>query len=224
MIEKPNTQEALSQDLLKLFAKNDYSDIQFQVEDKIINAHRNVIASRCKYIETLLKSTPCSHLVAIENISYDTFKVLLHYLYTGNIDNNCNGKIICELIRASKLYELENLNKVAYSFIKENLCHENVIDMIVEANKNEPHLDTVEKLCLSYIARNFKSVLNHPDFKKLDKDILVRVTQYYAQFFEDDKKSLKTSDKKSKWIDTKSSFLKTLRMIARNIRKIYIKK
>ena len=80
MIEKPNTQEALSQDLLKLFAKNDYSDIQFQVEDKIINAHRNVIASRCKYIETLLKSTPCSHLVAIENISYDTFKVLLQNL------------------------------------------------------------------------------------------------------------------------------------------------
>lgn len=196
MIEKPKTEQILSQNLLALLKSGDFSDIEFEVEGKIIKAHRNVVASRSKHFSKQLITAPCTSPITLDNISYDTFTALMEYIYSGSIAKNCKGTTLCELIRASGRFELEDLDQVGYRFIKENLCHENVLEILVNAAKNEPILEQAEKLCLAYFAKNFKNILTHPDFINLDRDILVKVTQYYARFFteSEDRESLSSND------------------------------
>lgn len=189
MMEPVPTEKTLSTNMLSLLASEEFSDIKFEVEGKIVNGHRNIFAARSIFFKNIICETvnldpKCSKPVHIENISYDTFRALMHYLYSGQLDISCSGETVCELIRASKWYDLENLDQVGFMFVKKNLCHENVIEILVNATKKEPHLNRIEKLCLKYFAKNFQSVLTNPEFKNLDKSILVKITQYYGQFFQ----------------------------------------
>jgi speckle-type POZ protein len=189
LTDSVQTDETLSCNLLKLLESEEFSDIKFEVQGKIINGHRNIFAARSIYFKNIICETTnldpkCSKPVHIENITYDVFKALMFYLYSGTIDSYCNGETVCELIRASKWYDLEGLDQVGYMFIKKMLCHENVIGILVNSTKKEPHLNRVEKQCLKYFAKNFNEVLTNPEFKSLEKSILVKITQFYGQFFQ----------------------------------------
>ena len=118
----------------------------------------------------------------LENITFNGFKSLMYYLYTDTIEANTNGEICCELIRVSKWYNLEGLENCCYLYIKENIAIDNVIPTFVSACKKEPKIDGVQRICLKFIAKNFEKVLNQPEFKTLDTELLVKITQFYGQF------------------------------------------
>jgi len=52
----------------------------------------------------------------------------------------------------------------------------------VSACKKEPKIDGVQRICLKFIAENLHLVLNQPEFKTLDTELLVKITQFYGQF------------------------------------------
>lgn len=185
-VEYVDTDKILSDDLAKLLTSEEFSDIQFEVEGKIFKAHRNILTTRSEYFRTLLcenlKQDRLGKPVHMSNISYAGFKALLHFFYTGEIDPECTCQTACELARVSDWYGLPDLKSKSFAFNAAKLNIENVVDMFVCAVTIEPKLEDEMEICLKFIAKNFQSVLERPEFKKLSKDILVQITQYYTRF------------------------------------------
>jgi hypothetical protein len=188
-IDPIQTDEALTINLLKMLESEEFSDIKFEVQGKIISGHRNIFAARSTYFKNILCNLDPkdSMPVKIENITFDVFKALMFYLYSGTIDSNCSGETVCDLIRAGQVYNLlgwNGLDQVGVTFIKTIMCRENVIGILVNATKKEPYLDRVERQCFKFFAKNFNEILTHPEFKNLDRNILVKITQFYGKFFQ----------------------------------------
>lgn len=184
LVAKPNTAKTLSFNYQNLLESEEFTDVQFEVQGRIINSHRNIMAMRSTFFKNILSGElPCKP-IHIDNISYDQFKILMFYLYTDSIKPETECDSVCELIRICQWYDLDQFESIGYLYIKENLSHENVLATLVSATKKEPHLEKVERACLKYLAKNFNTVLNNPEFKCLDKSIVVRIAQFYGQFFQ----------------------------------------
>lgn len=187
MIDQVNCEKTLSLNLVSLLESGEFSDVQFEVEGKILKGHRNIFASRSMFFKNILcdnTKADSQKPVHIENISHSSFKSLMYYLYSGVIEKGTDARTVCELIRISEWYDLETLDEVGYLYIKENLSLENVLGILVCATQTEPHLEQVERACLKYLAKNFNLILNNPEFKNLDKNIVLKIAQFYGQFFQ----------------------------------------
>ena len=74
-----------------------YSDVTFVVEEKPIAAHRAILACRSIYFHTMFlggftESQKGHVTIPVEEVSYDVFKLVLEFVYTG-----FNKKIILVL-------------------------------------------------------------------------------------------------------------------------------
>jgi hypothetical protein len=175
----------LIDDLKNLLNSCEFSDIEFQVEDKLVKAHRNILAVRSNYFRSLLcESLPADRLnkpIHIKNIGYEAFKLLLYYLYTSQIEKNAKCETICELMRACSWFNLDDLDKACLNHIECILNTENAISMLTFSLKPEPVLTNVGNLCLKFIVKNFNSIIQKAEFKNLPQSILIKISQFYAE-------------------------------------------
>ena len=186
LIDLDSIEDNYSKNLEKLLFSDIFNAVEFKIDNQIVKAHRNILTTRSQYFKNLL----CDNLtpdrlrksIYVDNITYDGFVCLMHYLYTGKIDENTKCQTVCELIRVSDWYNLEQLDTIGFLFLKSVLSLENVLSILICAAKIKPNLERVEKMCLKYTAKNFNQVLIQPEFKSLEKDILLKITQYYSQF------------------------------------------
>lgn len=191
MVDSVLTEKTLQECLAKLLNNEELSDVKFKVSGKLISAHKNILTARSDYFRLML----CENLaedrlkrpILIENISYDAFKALLFYIYTGSIEETSSPKTVCELARVSDWYNIVELKDRCYSFAKMNLSIENVIPFFLNAigseqSGEEAGLDVIEEYCLRFIAKNFSQLIERAEFKQLPQKYLIHITQYYAQF------------------------------------------
>ena len=80
----------LSQGMMKLYQQiltNTNCDVQFLVDNKIINAHRNILCCRSSYFRALLlhefREKTQREPIELSNIDYETFIEVLFFIYTG---------------------------------------------------------------------------------------------------------------------------------------------
>lgn len=186
MVDFVQTEKTLSEDMAKLLVSEEFSDVMFEIEGKIVSAHRNILTSRSEHFRVMLcenlKQDRVVRPVHIDNITYDAFKGLLYYLYTDSIFEKTNVETVCELARLSDWYNISELKEQSFSFIKNSLSIENVIPLFICSVRIEPRLEAVEELCLKFIAKNFTQLLERAEFKTLPQNYLIQITQYYAQF------------------------------------------
>jgi hypothetical protein len=186
LIDKVNSEKTMKQNFKNLLDSEEFCDIKFEVDGKYLKGHRNIFAARSVYFKNILcenlKLDRMNRPLHLENITFDGFKSLMYYLYTDTIEANTNGEICCELIRVSKWYNLEGLENCCYLYIKENIAIDNVIPTFVSACKKEPKIDGVQRICLKFIAENLHLVLKESEFKKLEPELLIMITQYFTKF------------------------------------------
>jgi hypothetical protein len=191
MIDSVESEQTLSQNLAGLLQSEEFSDIQFEVEGKILNAHRNILTARSDYFRAMLcenlKADRLAKPIHIDNISYVGFRALLYYFYTGSVSSDepnsqTSVEVACELKRISDWYDLDDLNAKSFLFIQSKMSIDNVIGLFVCAHSLSPRLDDVEEVALGFISKNFNLLLDKPEFKKLPQNILITITQFYAQF------------------------------------------
>jgi speckle-type POZ protein len=185
-VDPVEAEKDLTDDLKRLLLSQELADVEIEVEGMLFKAHRNILTARSEQFKTLL----CENLrqdrlnkpIHIENMSSKCFKALLHFFYTNELEENTESVIACELIRVGFWYNLDDLRRIAFNFIQSKLSEENVIELIVCALNKEPVLDDVQEICMKFIAKNFSSLVNRADFKRLPQHILIKLTQFYAQF------------------------------------------
>ena len=178
-------EEDLAKDLGKMFLSKTFTDIQFECEGKIIDAHRNVLVSRSNYFKGLLcenlKSNRLAKPVHVENCSYEAFRVIIYFLYTDQIEPETKPEALCEAIRVSDWYNIDELKSVAFNYFSENLTADNAIVYLKASQEKEPILENVSNLSLHFILRSFSSIVTRQDFKELTQPLLLMITQYIAK-------------------------------------------
>lgn len=98
-------------------------DAQFEVDGRIVRAHKIVLASRSQYFRAMFtsqmkESFEC--VIKISNVSYKIFSSIIDFLYTGQIELTNHN--IESLFHLSHLYDIRQLQIICISYIHSHLC------------------------------------------------------------------------------------------------------
>jgi hypothetical protein len=163
-----------------------YCDVSFEINGHTVKAHRNILTARCEYFRAMLcenlSQDRCAKPIHMDNISLNAFRGLLCYIYTDNLPDDAQPETACELARVSDWYNIKDLKEKAHVFIQSKLSIDNVLKLYICSVDLEPRLESVQQLCLKFIAKNFNQILEKPEFKRLSQAHLIQITQYYAKY------------------------------------------
>ncbi|KAI5716250.1 hypothetical protein M8J76_003465 [Diaphorina citri] len=132
-------------------------DAQFEVDGRIIRAHKIILASRSQYFRAMFtsqmkESFEC--VIKLSNVSYDIFSSIIDFLYTGQIE--VSNENIESLFHLSHLYDIKQLEIICISYIHEHLSLANC--------KNLYLLCIIYNYCTyDLIAKIFGFICNHFD-------------------------------------------------------------
>lgn len=152
----------LGKNLKRLLDGENLYDVRFEIDGKILKAHRNILISRSDYFRTLLcenlRPDRLSKPIHLSNISLSSFKALLNYFYTDKLQDNINVETCCDLIRFSDWYEIPKLKNQIYYYCKKILNINNVFEFYNLATFKEPKLEEIQKICEKFISKNFSKL------------------------------------------------------------------
>ena len=100
-----------SEQLWSAAVDRDFTDVEFQVGDKIFPAHRALLAARCPALaglaSALVPVEPSPTVVLLNNVDPAVFEEILYFLYTGVLRTgplDSNG-----VFAVAKIYKIETL-------------------------------------------------------------------------------------------------------------------
>ncbi|CAF3540979.1 unnamed protein product [Rotaria sp. Silwood1] len=172
----------LSQLMMNLYQQtlNDTKlDVQFLIDNKIINVHRNIMCCRCSYFRALLFDdfSEKSQIKPIEltDIDYETFIELLFFIYNGTYQKNLSyeAAIKC-MIYSNKINFLTGKN-AAVEKICYYLClnHNLILSMYCFIKQMSPAFDLLLDYIYELCSQNMNEICKQKEFFELDKNLMV---------------------------------------------------
>lgn len=188
---------SLAKHMSNLVLNDLFADVYFEVDGRVIPAHRNILTCRSEYFRAMLSTRSVfresleshqssSDPIYIPNIKYDCFKQIVNYLYTGHIslpakrDDKVDEQtiyLICEIIRAADLMNLNMLEKLCLFHLSELINTKNCIKVYREAQERKPVLSDVIRLCYDVIVSDFKEISKCEDFCTLNQELMLRLIE-----------------------------------------------
>lgn len=169
LMRMPERQTLLRADLFMLLKNQKYTDVTFQVDNKIIKAHRLILAARSEYFDAMFNgnfSEENSNRFIITDTDADTFGAVLIYLYTAHVPN-VESKAEKVFKAADKLL-LKHLKKECGAFISKHINLANVLKNLELADLYyEPEL---KNKCLKFIKINHAEVIKQGGWQLLKQN------------------------------------------------------
>jgi hypothetical protein len=128
-----------------------------------------------------LKSNRLQKPVHIENTNFETLKTILYFLYTNSIQADTKPDILCEAIRISDWYSIDEFKSIAFQFFESNLSVDNVLEYFKSSVGKDPIINTITEAGLCFITKNFNSIIAKQEFKELSQPLLLMITQFIAK-------------------------------------------
>ena len=178
-----------SRDLYKLILNNLFADVYFEVEGKIIPAHRNILICRSEYFRAMLSSKSVfkesndinhspTNPIYIKDMSHEVFKELLNYIYTGCVKyKRMPYFILIGLMRAADLVNLTELQQLCLFYLSLILNKENVVEIYKESSDTPDVLKSVLELCFDVMSANFSSISKSTEFCSLSQELMIKVIE-----------------------------------------------
>jgi len=174
IFSQPRT--TLSKDILKLLTEEDsYADVTFEVEGKLIRAHKCILANRCPKFKTMFSSGFIeSHSEVIKlplDLKYDVFMFIIKYCYGS--EEPIPYDICLDILRTSEEYFLQNLKNSVEIMLGKNLTQENVLSLLEEADLFS--CDILKSACFTFILSSYEIISTQPAFINLNKNLLLQL-------------------------------------------------
>ena len=163
-------------DMGKLFQQETLSDVMLMAEGQSIPCHKFLlpVASEYFYDRLVVASNFVNHnLLDIEGISFQTLKVIVSYLYTGNI--NVTLENAGDVISVCKTLKLKSAFATCEAFLLENISPQNCIGLYRVASA--ANIQALEEKAREVMAGNFKQVVAGPEFPSMSADELEEYMQ-----------------------------------------------
>lgn len=144
-----------------------FSDVKFIVGGRQIHAHRSILYARSEYFRHMFDSRmrETSEMeIPIPNVSYDVFRALLEYLYSGRVRVS-SGSLAVDLLKAADMFQIEGLRSLCVEKVEQALTVQNAAFICQVADThNAQHLKTY---CITFMMQNFREVIKSESFQTL---------------------------------------------------------
>lgn len=153
----------LKSSLFQLFATGMYSDLIIRLDGKTeIKAHKCILASRSSKFECMLNSgfvEGVSNVVEIQGVSAELFRLLMMWIYCGEIKFPKDLLDVFKLMLLADEYMLGDLKEKCEEDIKINLDESKVIDILLLSEKHPVMSNDVVDKCKSLFVDQFDKIL-----------------------------------------------------------------
>ncbi|KAF0977304.1 hypothetical protein FDP41_003957 [Naegleria fowleri] len=191
MMSSYNTQSCdrlLKQDLKKMLNMHEFSNVllKFSETDQVIRANDIMLSARSEYFRKVLSKewndsngvefTPTRpKVIEMQGLSYQAVKAVVHYIYTGELDNELKdntGKestipVLLEILKTGNLLLLTDMEHLVTDVLTSKIDTKNVCTILNEIYVYQ--VTSLNTFCLEYIVRHFK-IIPIDDFLKLDQE------------------------------------------------------
>ena len=159
-----------------------FSDVQLKVEDKVLYAHKIVLASKSPFFSAMFKHNMLENIenvVCIKDVSHNVLKEVIRFMYSGRIENLDN--LAFDLLTAAEQFVLLDLKKMCESNLCKKISFNNVIEMLKVADLYKAN--NLKKNSMQFIIDNFPKIVKMPQFKsfaKLNATVIIEFMQALA--------------------------------------------
>jgi len=169
-------------DVLKLLDDPSYADLTFIVQGESIKAHRAFLAVRSQYFQRMFASDVEENVnneVKVPDIEPETFRGLLHFLYSGSAPENVADQAL-ELLVAADKYDVDGLKQICEE--KAAIHRDNVVEALLVADslQNEK-LMTRAKTCFRLNVDELVASAADMDRLKARPNLLIQLISHYAK-------------------------------------------
>ena len=168
-------------------------DVSFDIEGKLIHAHRCIIMVRCKGLheeiedeaiesssekrEQIGTNAKTHHILKISDIQSQAMLLFLEFIYTGMIQNvrDFDSKVILDVFILALRFKVKKLVQECDQFLSKNIDSENWAVILVKTNELGDEASNLKSLSYDYIIENFGKVIDTQEFLLLPKDLMGQV-------------------------------------------------
>lgn len=158
---------------LNFKANDEFTDVELECEDGIINAHRLVLSARCSYFHLMFTCNMIeaeSKRVKIRDIPVKAMELIVNFLYGDKIPDEMktNEELIQQVLRRAHLMEIDELVNYCWNTLNDLVGVGNCLK-IMNLAQTYDRPETFSKV-LQFFNDNIENIL-------LDNDIMSNMTQ-----------------------------------------------
>ncbi|GFT11737.1 TD and POZ domain-containing protein 5 [Nephila pilipes] len=160
----------LKADITSLYKDGILCDATLRTETETFLAHSLVLSARSPVFRAMFDSDfkeKFNGIVDIVDLEDDTLRRMIQYMYTDIVDE-ITWESALKLFTAADKYQVEALKKKCSCFLRDNLCHTNVCDVLVFSDLHQD--DVLKRSAQAYILQHAEVVLNSDKWKMLMKN------------------------------------------------------
>ena len=156
-------------DMGKLFQQETLSDVMLMAEGQSIPCHKFLLVASSEYFYNRLVAAADAvehNLLEIDGINFQTLKVIVSYIYTGNI--NITVENAGDVISLCKTLKLNSAYDTCEAFLKQQANPGNCIGLHRMASRND--IVELKEKAREIMMNNFKEVVSGPEFLDMSTD------------------------------------------------------
>ncbi|CAM2699130.1 unnamed protein product [Rotaria socialis] len=162
-------------------------DVQFLIDNKIINAHRNILCCRSSYFRVLLlddfREKNQAKPIALTDIDYETFIELLYFIYTGTYRKSISYDMAIKCMIYSNKINLLSGKNAAFEKISYNLSRnrDSILSMYRLVKQMSPAFDLLLDYIYELCSKCMNEICKTQEFYDLDKHLMIDLICQSAQ-------------------------------------------
>ncbi|XP_063445989.1 TD and POZ domain-containing protein 1-like isoform X1 [Mytilus trossulus] len=200
----PPSPADITNDLAKLVNNSQFSDVSFNVNGNIFHGHRAIMSVRSEYFRAMFsfdgssgkslsatnynvsaesppsyESLSKSHEkpVELKDVDDRAFSIILHYIYTNKLPQNCQSQILPKVWRTADRFSLDGLKSLAIFELSSALTIQNVVEVYVDVISALPIIESIKTICENYMQENMAEVVRLPSFTSLPQGLMLELIQ-----------------------------------------------
>lgn len=172
---------SLDADMRALLNAPEFSDVQFHVDNRVIFAHRSVLAGRSEVFRVMfrqqMRETLSGTVSLGDGVSYNIVMALLEFIYTDQVSLRGRLDLAMQLVPLAEQYALPRLKGLCVATIRRQIAVPTVVAILMLAERYRA--PSLKRVCLDFIVHRVDEVREHGSFAdlKYDPDLLYEVLQ-----------------------------------------------
>ena len=171
VVPKSSSSEELVKHFEELFESKKFSDVTFNVRGQKLAAHKAILSARSPVFAAMFQHPTKETLtgsVDVHDIEPEVFKIMLRFIYTGQVVSKQMEEVATELLATADKYFLENLKHECENHLVQQMSPENCFKLL-SLDCNNPAYYLKEK-ALDFLRKNPSKVMSLDSWKKSSKE------------------------------------------------------
>jgi len=184
----------LANDISRIQDDSDFHDVHFVVgpEEEVISANRTILAARSERFFAMLRPGNTQREsqmeeartgeVAVPDQKPQAFRAMLRYMYSGEIDTECDMSRLLEVLSVAHCYVITPLKDMLEAAALRRVCKENVAELLQASDMYD--CESLKKASQEFIADHFTELRSCDDFKDAmakNPDLLMEIAVHLNQ-------------------------------------------